>query len=112
MFLGVTGATQHHTEPVRHLGPSGGIWRRPVFLRLPVDRLNHRLNRRVEVRQQLLFRLARTSELLVTVSNVARLGDLRPNVLVQVSSEVEDQVADAIAVGVWPSPEFMRRERL
>ena len=45
------------------------------------------------------------------MSNVAGFGDPRANVVVEVSRKVEDQIPNAVAVRVWPDPEFLRGER-
>ena len=39
------------------------------------------------------------------IADVAGLGDLRADVVVQVAGEMQDEMADAVAVGEWIFPE-------
>ncbi len=58
------------------------------------------------------FGLAAIGEFLVAVADVSCARDLRTDVIVQVACEVQEQVADAVSVGVGLGPELSGRQAL
>jgi len=65
----------------------------------------------VEIDENLfLGELARLVEFAVAVTHVAGSGDLRADVVIQIAGEMQEQVADAIAVRIGLSPELLGRK--
>jgi len=65
----------------------------------------------VEIDQNLFLReLARLVEFAVAVTHIAGTGDLRADVVIQIAGEMQEQVADAIAVRIGLLPELVGRK--
>src|SRR5579872_2975913 len=45
------------------------------------------------------------------IANVARFGDACADIVTQIASEMQQQMADAVAVGIGLAPELFGRER-
>ena len=67
------------------------------------------LNRLIEIFQQCLFGLTSIAEFKIAVADVPGTTDLAADVVVQVSCQMKNQVADAVAVRVWTHPELLGR---
>jgi len=80
--------------------------RRPVVVGLLCDGREHGFDRVVEVAEQLGFRFAGAAKFQWALPDVPRPADLGSNVVVEVSGEMKNQVADAVAVRMGLRPEL------
>lgn len=111
MVRQMRGAVQESIKAVAGIfhalrGVGGG----PVCLSLPVKSGSDHGNGVAEIfEQQFLWVADRITELQRTVAHVTGPGDLRANVVVQVSREMQKQVPDAVAVRIRPVPYLFLR---
>ena len=88
----------------------GGIGGAPILWRLGPDCRDDQCNGAIEVRQHLFPGIpGGFVELTVPVPDVPCAGNACPDVVVEVADEVEEQMADTVAVGIRASPELFSR---
>src|SRR5579871_1225092 len=106
VMIGVRRASQENRETIPGILFSfGAIWQAPIRVRLLGDGGLYHYERVVKSFQQLLLWLAAgIGELQVAVSNVSILGNLRAHIVVEVSRNVQQQMANAISVGIGAAP--------
>jgi len=89
------------------LAPTAGIISGPLLRRLRANGSDDHGDGVVEVFESFVFRRRiRVVELPRAVADVASLRDLRADVVIQVSREVQDQVAETVSEGERPLPEL------
>src|SRR5215469_1096304 len=112
VVMQVRGALHHHVEAVASLRTCPTVGRGPVLRGLVTDGSQHDIDSLVELLQRLLLRGRRTfGKFARTIAHVARLRDLRPDVVVQVSRDVQKQMAEAVAKWKGLAPELLVGER-
>src|SRR4051812_25159530 len=105
-------ALQNHVEAVACVRANGSVRSRPVLGRLLANGLEHDFNRIVEFLQSVsLGRRCRFRKLAWPVTHIPRLRDLRADVVIQIASEMQNQVPKAVAKSKWLAPELRITER-
>jgi hypothetical protein len=109
VMVGVGGHAQEYGEAVVGFWFShGGIGLGEIFGGLFADGGGDHGDSAVEIDEYLfLGEHARLVEFAVAVTHVAGTGDLRADVVIQIASEMQEQMADAIAVRIGLSPELL-----
>ncbi len=112
VMLDVGGALQEDGEAGVEVGAVGGVGAGPIFRGLIFYAGEDHGDGLVEETQGLVFggRIG-IIEFARAVANVAGLRDLRADVVVQVSGEVQHEMAEAVAGGVGLAPELGVGER-
>src|SRR5579863_7347652 len=105
MMISMSRASQKRTKPRLRFDVQFAIKRRrPVLVRLLADRRDHYLNHSVELAQHVILGNTSVAELQRPLADISRPADLRSNVVVEVSGEVKNQIANAVAVRIRPRP--------
>ena len=114
VVVGMSGRAEEGGEAVAGFRFSlGGVWPGEVFGGLLAHGGGGHGDGAVEVGEDLLFgKLARIVEFAVAIAQVAGASDLRGDVVIQIAGEMQEQVADAIAVGIRLEPKLVGRERI
>ena len=112
MVLHVGGATQHDVETTAAVCAHCRVRLRPTRPRLAANGLLCHSDGRIQLPQRVFFagRIG-IFEFLLAVAHVSGIGDLRADVVIQIAGEVQNQMTEAIAVGVGPGPELLLGER-
>src|SRR6185437_3652554 len=108
------GAGEKHIKAVASVfHPFCRVRRGPVCFRLAGQRCPNQGYGISKILEELFpWMPDRITEFERAVTHVSGTGNLSSNVIIQVSGEVEQQVADAVAVRIRACPDLMERERL
>jgi hypothetical protein len=113
VMIRMGGAAKEHAEPVGNvLGAYATVRRIPIGLSLCGKCRKNDIDGTVEILKNLVCGPARgVGEFPGPVSNVARSRDLRSYVVVEIASQMQQQVSDRIAVRKRSRPQLLRRKR-
>ena len=90
-----------------------GIGFSPVFRILLANRCHHHGDGAVKGGKRFFLRRRLfVGELAITVAHVARFGDTCAYVVVQIAGHMENQVSDAVAIGIWLAPKLFAGKRI
>lgn len=108
----VRGAVEESAEAVSGFGFAlGGVRQGPIRFLLLLQSGDDHGDGVVEFAKHFGFACAASfREFQIAITNVAGLGDLRADVIVEVTGEVEQKVAGAVAVGVGIAPKLLVRK--
>jgi len=113
VMVGVGGHAEEYCEAV--VGSwfeRGGIRLGEIFGGLLADGRGNHGDGSVEIGEDLfLGEFARLVEFALAVAHVAGAGDLRADVVIQIAGKMQQQVADAVAVGIRLAPKLVSRKR-
>src|SRR2546426_8094508 len=105
-------ALQNHIKPVGRIRTYRSVWLRPVFRRLTPNCPQHDVNRIIELLECFCLRRAcRLSKFPWAVTDVSRLCNLRPDVIVQIARKMQHEVAKTVSEWERLSPELFIAER-
>lgn len=107
MVLHVSGTLHDHVEAVRAIRSDSRVFRRPGLRRLVADRLYYHRDCVMQESKSFFFRRRiRFVKFPRTVTDVSRVRDLRTNVIVQVSGQMQDEVTKSVSEGEGLLPEL------
>lgn len=113
-MLHVSGALHDHVETITAIYPNSRIWLRPIATRLSADGIDHHLDSIPQPLQRFFFRgRIWFGEFAGAVAYVSGLRYLGSDVVTQVTGEVQNEVAETVAVrkGFGPELFFGKRTR-
>lgn len=113
VMVNVGGAAQKHSEAVARVFQAfGGIGGHPIRGGLPGNCVLDCDHGVVKGLQQVLFSFAAGfSEFKLAVALISGIRDLRANVITQIASEMEQEVANAVTVRIRPAPDLVIGKR-
>ena len=112
MVVKVRGAVQDRSETIVGVRFAlGGIRQGPVSFGLSFKCRNDHSDGVVELAKHVRLQgVARFGEFQIAVADVAGTGDLRADVIAEVTGKMEDEMADTVGVGKGVSPELLIRQ--
>jgi hypothetical protein len=113
VVVGVRRAIEHDPESIVRYARLYGIVRRPILSRLLANRIYDHRDRAIELPQGFFFcGSRRLREFPATIAHVASARDVRADVVVEISRQVQHQMPDVVPIGKRILPELLVGERI